>query len=215
MLTPDKKSELKLIDGVKAHNAKYHTNKKATASLYFVLTGPNSGKYAWINGPMNYSDMDWWPGIAHQEDWQINVRNYITDETIQYVQLNWNASHTPPNWGSPDKLLIRTFKVKNKTDSRQKLMQAITKIKEALVKMDAPNPRRVYFNVFRSENGEDISLVYPFKSYKRFKNSNGLPPNFFTEYDKINGDGSFKTDVGDVIQMYSDGWYDEVRVLVK
>ncbi|MDG2372037.1 MAG: hypothetical protein P8L83_05445 [Flavobacteriaceae bacterium] len=140
---------------------------------------------------------------------------YIIDERVQYAQINWDASYTPPNWGSPDKLLIRIFKVNNKTNSRQKLIEAITKIKEALVQMKVPNPRRVYVNVFRSENGEDISLVYPFKSYKRFENSNGLPPNFTAEYDKINGTGSFRTDVGDVIQMYSEGWYDEVRVLMK
>ena len=81
--------------------------------------------------------------------------------------------------------------------------------------MNAEHPRRVYTQLFRSENGEDISLVYPFKSYERFENSNGLPPNFSAEYDKMNGNGSFRSDVGDIIQMYSDGWYDEVRVLMK
>ena len=159
--------------------------------------------------------MDGWPDKTHSVDWQKNISNYVTNEESSYAKLDWDASYSPGSWGYSDYLLIRYFKVKNIANSRPKLMEAITKIKEALVKMDAEHPRRVYTQLFRSENREDISLVYPFKSYKRFKDSNGLPPNFSAEYDKMYGNGSFKSGVGDVIQMYSDGWYDEVRVLMK
>ena len=214
-LTPDRKSEQKLVQGVKMHNAQFHNGPKAKAALYYIISGPKSGKYAWIDGPMNYSEMDGWPDKNHSADWQKNISNYVTNEESSFAKLNWDASYSPKTWENSGYLLIRYFKVKHMANSRQKLMEAITKIKETLVKMNAEHPRRVYTQLFRSENGEDISLVYPFKSYERFENSNGLPPNFSAEYDKMNGNGSFRSDVGDIIQMYSDGWYDEVRVLMK
>jgi len=81
--------------------------------------------------------------------------------------------------------------------------------------MNAPNPRRVYESVFRSENRDDITLVYPFKTFTRFNGSNGLPPGFQVEYDKMHGPGAFRKEVGDVLSKYTNGWHDEVLILVE
>ena len=110
---------------------------------------------------------------------------------------------------------IRTFKIKQDLDSYGKVLEAVTKIGEALKEMNAPNPRRVYESVFRSENRDDITLVYPFKTFTRFKGNNGLPPGFQIEYDKMNGPGAFRKDVGDVLSKYTNGWHDEVLILVE
>ena len=215
LLTPNKKEEAQLIAGVKAHNKKYHSKGKTTASLYYIVTGPNAGKYAWLNGPMTFADMDNWPNSTHMTDWQKNIRNFVVGEEAQYAQLNWEASYTPPSWGSPNVLLLRTFKINNKMDSRSKVMEAIIKIKEALEAMKAPNPRRVYESAFRSGEGTDITLVYPIKNWAAFSTSKGLPADFQTKYDAINGAGAFRRDVGEVLSTYTDGWYDEIRVLVE
>ena len=79
----------------------------------------------------------------------------------------------------------------------------------------APNPRRVYESIIANENGENITLVYPFKSFTRFNNGNGLPSNFQSVYEKINGIGSYRRVVWDVISEFSDGFSDEVLQLVK
>ena len=131
------------------------------------------------------------------------------------AKLNWEASYTPPSWGSPEYLLWRTFKIKQDMNSYGKVLDAVTKIGKALSEMNAENPRRVYESVFRSENREDITLVYPFKSFTRFSNGNGLPENFQSKYDKINGIGSFRRDIGNVITKYTNGYYDEVLMLVE
>ena len=89
ILTPNKKLEGKLISGVKLHNAKYHTGGKSTASLYSILTGPNSGKFVWLDGPMTYADLDQQPDAAHMADWGKNIQSYITDEKIKHAKLHW------------------------------------------------------------------------------------------------------------------------------
>ena len=102
-------------------------------------------------------------------DWGKSIQSYITDEKIKHAKLHSEASCTPAEFGSSDYLLIRAFKLNNKANSMAKILEAITKIKEALVTTNASIVRRVYVSPFRSENGEDISLVYPFKSFIRFE----------------------------------------------
>ena len=177
-LNPIKSNEALLIEGVKKHNQKFHSKGESIASLYSVLVGKHSGQYVWLNGPMKMSDYDNMPNSSHMEDWQKNIRNNITNETVKMAKLNWEASYSPPSWGSPKYLLWRTFKIKQDLDSYGKVLEAVTKIGKALTEINAPNPRRVYESVFRSEDRDDITLVYPFKTFTRFSNSNGLQKDF-------------------------------------
>lgn len=213
-LTPEKTNELNLIHGVKSHNNKYHSEGRTLASLYSVLIGRRSGQYVWLNGPMKLSDYDNMPNKDHMSDWQKNIRNNVTSESVVLGKLNWDASYSPPSWGSPKYLLHRTIKINRKYGSYKKVLEAVTKIGKVLNQIKAENPRRVYESVFSNENGENITLVYPFKSFTRFKNENGLPANFQAEYEKINGMGSFRKDIWDVLSEYSDGMSDEVLQLV-
>ncbi|MDB4280706.1 hypothetical protein N9885_01390 [Flavobacteriaceae bacterium] len=214
-LSPEKSSENLLVEGVKKHNQKFHSKGETTASLYSVLVGAHSGQYVWLNGPMEMSDYDAMPDQAHMEDWQKNIRNYATSETVKLAKLNWEASYSPPSWGNPKYLLWKNFKIKQDLDSYGKVLEAVTKIGQVLNAINAPHPRRVYESVFRSENGEDINLVYPFKTFSRFSKSNGLPEGFQAEYDKINGPGAFRKDVGDVLSKHTNGWHDEVLMLIE
>lgn len=214
-LSPIKSKENLLVEGVLRHNQKYHSNGETVASLYSVLIGQHSGQYVWLNGPMKMKDYDTMPNDEHMEDWQKNIRNNVTHESVKMAKLNWEATYSPPKWGSPKYLLWRTFKVKQDLDSYQRVLEAVTKIGKALKQMNAPNPRRVYESVFRSENRDDITLVYPFKSFSRFSDSNGLPKDFQAKYDNMNGSGAFRKDVGDVLSKYTNGWHDEVLMLVE
>lgn len=213
-LIPEKAKEMKLIEGVKKHNEKFHSEGRTTASLYNVLVGRRSGQYVWLLGPMELSDYDAMPDEVHMSDWQKNIRNNVSSESVLLGKLNWEASYSPPSWGSPKYLLHRTIKINRKYGSYQKVLEAVTKIGKVLTQINAPNPRRVYESIFANENGENITLVYPFKSFTRFNKGNGLPPNFQSEYEKINGLGSFRRDVWDILSEFSNGFSDEVLQLV-
>lgn len=214
LLNPIKSNESLLIEGVKKHKQKFHSKGESNVSLYYVIVGKHSGQYFLLNGPMKMSDYDNMPSSSDMEDYQKNIRNNITNETVKLAKLNWEASYSPPSWGNPKYLLWRTFKIKQDLDSYGKVLEAVTKIGKVLTEINAPNPRRVYESVFRSEDLDDITLVYPFKTFTRFSNSNGLPKEFQSEYDKINGPGAFRKDVGDVLSKYTNGWHDEVLMLV-
>lgn len=68
-LIPEKANEMKLIEGVKKHNDKFHSEGRTTASLYNVLIGRRSGQYVWLLGPMELSDYDSTPDEVHMLDW--------------------------------------------------------------------------------------------------------------------------------------------------
>ena len=46
--------------------------------------------------------------------------------SVKMAKLNWEASYTPPSWGSPKYLLWRTFKIKQDMDSYGKVLDAVT-----------------------------------------------------------------------------------------
>ena len=206
----------KLESGVKKHNAKYHDGKNGPkAYLFNVLTGPYSGQYAWIMGPITLSHMDASISADHTKDWEVNVERYARSHNYQYSTRDEDLTYNPDNEVVGTSILQRVFDVKNKSKDMEAVVGAIKSIKETLVKLDADIARRVYRNQFRSADRKDISLVYPFESWTRFENSNGLPPNFATAYDKINGKGSWQKNVVKGLDNHTDGWYDEIRVMIK
>ena len=206
----------KLESGVKKHNAKYHDGKNGPkAYLFNVLTGPYSGQYSWIMGPITLSHMDASLSSDHTKDWEVNVEKYARSHNYQYSTRDEELTYNPDNEVVGTNILQRVFDVKNKSKDMEAVVGAIKSIKETLVKMDADIARRVYRNQFRSPERKDISLVYPFKSWTRFEDSNGLPPNFSASYDKINGKGSWQKNVINVLDNHTDGWYDEIRVMIK
>ena len=87
-LSPLKSNENLLVEGVKKHNQKFHSKGESIASLYSVLVGKHSGQYVWLNGPMKMSDYDNMPNSSHMEDWQKNIRNNVTNETVKMAKLN-------------------------------------------------------------------------------------------------------------------------------
>jgi hypothetical protein len=206
----------KLEDGVKKHNAKYHDgNSGPKAYLFNIWTGPASGQYVWAMGPMKLSHMDSPLSREHTRDWEMNVERYARSHSYEYSLRDEELTYNPKNELVGENVLVRRFDVKNRFEDMDAVVEALGSITKTLVKMDAKIARRVYRSQFRSADRKDIALVYPFKSWTRFEDSNGLPPNFQDSYDRINGKGSFEKDVMNVLGNHTDGWYDEIRTIVK
>ena len=60
-------------------------------------------------------------------------------------------------------------------------------------------------------------LVYPFKSWSRFDQAwgLGLPDGFMADYEKMNGKGSFRKNVMNVLDKYTYQRTNEVMTMVK
>ena len=95
-------------------------------------------------------------------------------------------------------------------DAEKEAVGSITKV---LKKTNAKFARRVYTSAFRDKY--ELMLVYPFSSWTTFENGQGLTEDFWNSYEKINGKGSQKKLVGDVLEKHTHGITNEVMTMVK
>ena len=54
-VTPDNTKLKALGEAMSKHNKKYHKEGPFMATVYNVVSGPNTGKLVWQMGPLNYS----------------------------------------------------------------------------------------------------------------------------------------------------------------
>lgn len=80
-----------------AHNKKYHATAPYKVSVYSVDTGPYSGAYAWVMGPVTWTQMDAAPGQGeHIVDWEKNINpncEYVGETTYwrNSKEVNYQA----------------------------------------------------------------------------------------------------------------------------
>ena len=77
---------------------------------------------------MELSDYDSTPDVNHMTDWQKNIRNNVSSESVVLGKLNWEASYTATSWGNPKYLLHLTIKISRKYGSYNKVLEEVTKI---------------------------------------------------------------------------------------
>lgn len=203
--------------GVKKHNAKYHDGTNGPkAYLWYTHTGPNSGTYGWGVGPMKFSHMDSDLSEDHIRDWEKNVEKYAFQRDHVFMVRDEDMTYNPENEVVGDNILVKRILVKQGgLEHLQKVEEAVTSIADVLRKTNAKIARRVYKSAFRTDKG-DIMLVYPFSSWTEFEGDRqGLPAGFADDYERINGKGSFKKNVGDILAKHSNGITNEVQTMVK
>lgn len=201
-----------LETGVKAHNAKFHASGEATARLFAIMTGPRSGQYAWVQGPMTYAALDKPLSAEHAMDWDKNVGAHCNGTgEMRIMKRDEERSYNPTNEVTADNYLARIFYgVSNPGET----LEAIGMIKKVYEANKITTARRVYNSEFRTADGESITLVYPFKSFTEFEKTKGLPfADLPKEMDKVHGAGGMDKFLE--LMKSNAGWYDEVRTLVK
>ena len=203
--------------GVKKHNDKFHNGENGPkAYLWYVNTGPYSGQYSWAVGPSKFSDMDQPLSETHVKDWENNVAKYARSHGHTFIIRDEDLTYNPQNKTVGENILVKRFKVKQGSPLHvQELEKAIGSIADVLRKTNAKIARRVYKSAFRTDQG-DVILVYPFDSWASFEGGlQGLPEGFQSNYEKINGKGSFKANVSDVLSEHINGITNEVMTMVK
>ena len=129
---------------------------------------------------------------------------------------NEDMTYNPENEVIGQNILVKRILVKQGgLTALQEVEKAVTSIANVLRRTNAKIARRVYKSGFRTPLG-DVILVYPFDSWTEFEGDRqGLPAGFSDDYDRINGKGSFKKNVGDVLEKYTNGITNEVQTMVK
>ena len=212
-LDPAPGKALDLQNGVKAHNAKYHKEGNSKGYLWSVLSGPRSGKYVWGMGPMKWADMDEPMTDDHLADWEKNVAAHCSNVSgFRYMVRDDKRSYNPENQVTASMMIAKIFTV---TGDRRALLDALWEISKVMKAKRYDQARRVYSSVLNEKDNQEVALIYPFESFKKLETSTGLPEGFQQAFEEINGFGSFRSMVVNPIQANSEGFYDEIRVLVE
>jgi hypothetical protein len=199
--------------GVKAHNAKYHASGEDKANLFSIMTGPRSGMYAWVQGPMSLAQMDKVLSKEHIADWEKNVGAFSKrNGEIRFVRRDAELSYNPDSKEVVENYIVRIFYGVTDLGALRDGMGMVKKIYET---NKIPTSRTVFTTEFRNQEGEDIALVYPFKSWTEFEKRKGLAiDNLSAEMNKGHGANGWKV-FEDKMEAGGPGWYDEVRIMVK
>ena len=211
-LDPIPGKSVELVKGVQEHNAAYHTEGESKAYLWAIVTGPRSGQYAWAQGPMKYAKMDEGLSDAHNADWASKVMaNCRNNEQIRMFRRLDDHSYNPANEVVGTNVLARIF---YNVNDRGTLLEGMMKIKETLAAKKRDYARRVYVSDFQGQEREDVMLIYPFEKWSGMETRRGLESDFGKVFDEVHGAGSWEKTTAKLAES-SDGWYDEIRVMVK
>lgn len=210
MLSPDN-AQLKVLgENMRKHNIKYHKDGPYRATVYNIVSGPNSGKIIWQMGPMLFSHNDSRPSEGgHDEDWRDNVMVHIKKmHTIEYWTQDDDVSNTSMFDGDNSKypiIFVRVGEVEKGHGSS--LKQFYTLIGETVKAMDGVNPWGVYYNQFRQGDlGRHVASASFYKSWTEFDEDDG---NFKETFEKVHGKESWQAflDMGE--RTFSNSW-DEI-----
>lgn len=209
-ITPDNTKLKALGEAMAKHNKKYHKEGPYSASVYNVVTGPNTGKLVWRMGPLNYSHLDGRPSAdGHDEDWRDNVMPNIKKlSTGEYWKQDNKFSNTSMLEGAdPVNILhVRFWEVeKGKGYQIDHLFQQIS---NAVKDMDGENPWGVYYNEFRQgyRIGRHIATVMFLDNWAEYDEDD----NFKEHFVKVNGENSWKAFDEGMSETFSNSW-DEVQ----
>ncbi len=209
ILSPDN-TKLKILgENLRKHNQKYHQGGPYDASVYNIVSGPDTGKMVWIMGPLQFPQLDNRPSAGgHDEDWRDNVMPYLKKvEQGEYWRGDGKLSNTsmlPQNPAEYPILFTRYWEIniahQHQVEARLKL------ISETVKAMEGVNPWGVYYNLFRQGKlGRHIATVGFYKNWTDFDRD----PQFKATFLKSHDEDAWDSFIRDTDLLLDDSW-DEI-----
>lgn len=173
--------------GVKSHNETYHKEGANQAHVDYIMTGKQTGWYAWIMGPCTFTDLDNRPlSEAHDKDWAGKVAPTIA----KYGSTEYWKHNSSLSYASSDEMpkLEEIWFIDLKRGDYYRFKELLTKIKAAFAKK-GDGSMHIYDNQFNENNGRDIAIVWGLKNWAEFDNEDA---SIKKEYEEINGEGTWQ-----------------------
>lgn len=188
LVKPKRGMEKKFEDGVKAHNAMFHSSGPNRATLSQITEGFKSdGWYVWSMGPMTFTDMDHAPGgdAKHDADWDKNVDVYVEEYgESHFWKLQDKLSYTPPNYNPSH---IDVWIVDIKPGMRYEFAE-LMKMNKAVWDAKKYNfSSRVFYNELWNRSGQDAAVIFNFEKYAEYDED----IKFKEDYESVHGPGSY------------------------
>ncbi|WP_340076539.1 hypothetical protein [Leptobacterium sp. I13] len=196
MLTVQPGKSKQFEKAVAYHNKKFHNQDAYGCRVYWIASGPNSGKYIW-SMPSTWSSMDTRPQDenGHNDDWAANVEPTLKAEVhTSYWKTNDKHSRIHKDF-KLDKLLITFFDIKR--GKGKEAMDLIAKVKKVYAEKIPNETYGVYTNEMGStKEGRDLALVWFFEKSSWMSDDHEFPK----KYGEMYGEGSWDT--------FLKEWYD-------
>ncbi len=209
-ITPDNTKLKALGEAMSKHNKKYHKEGPYSATVYNVMTGPNTGKMVWQMGPLNYSHLDDRPSKdGHDEDWRDNVMTNVKKiSTGEFWKQNDKVSNVEiiAESENPFPILHIRFHEVAKGEGHQ-VKHLMSQIGETVKAMEGVNPWGLYVNEFRQgyKIGRHLASVGFYKNWAQYDEEDTFKETFL----KVHGEDSWDAFVDGMDDSFSDSW-DEV-----
>ncbi len=193
-------------ENLATHNKKFHNEGFMSADVWSIFSGSNAGKYAWVMGPLTFSDFDSRErDQAHDDDWNNNVLalcKHVTD--FEWVKLREDLSYTPEGSES-GKELYSVYDVKKGQWYRfEKVLKMAMEVYKA---KDYPDYFRVYYSRFQSNTHRDVAISNGLRTWASLDEKS----TFRKDFEEVHGEGSSDNFLKEYRESYN-SYEDELSV---
>lgn len=156
LITPENDDPAALMAALAKHNRTHHSEGAHSARVYYINTGPNTGKMVWMMGPCTFADLDTRPEC--NEDWGANVGPHIAHmEAGEYWELDAELSKLPPFDPnvSPMPIVRVRYHIFKRGISGFRIQHHFQQISETIKSMEGNRWWGVYDNLFQQGYAAD------------------------------------------------------------
>ena len=168
------------------HNKKFHSEGFREVVVYSISSGSNAGKYAWVMGPLTFTDLDGHElNKAHDVDWNNNVLALCSEVSdFEWWKFQDELSYTPEG-SQTGKEVFTVYDIKKGEGYRFK--EVVKKAVEVYKAKEYPDYFRVYFAEFASDSNRDVALSSGFKTWTSLDEKS----TFKKDFEEVHGAGSW------------------------
>lgn len=177
------------------HNGRFHGEGAHTSGVFYVLSGPRTGKLSYVMGPTTYTDLDSRPtGTDHDRDWGAVMTHCRIHSGTEYWRRNDQLSYTPENMATGARNLsrVRIFEVAD----NQLFIKTQGQIVATIKAMGGKQPRTMYRNQNANKDGRHWGTVTSYKNWAEMDEEGG--GNFQEAFEKIYGDDAWDTFIEEI-----------------
>ena len=185
MLTPHSDKIQEFEKGIAEYNKKYHTSLGEAASVFWIATGKNSGKYVWSMAT-SWDRLDGDAQSANRmAEWNTNVAPYA-EATMETTIWKGDMAHS--NFTKDFTLKnMAVFMLDMKRFKNRELMGVLGKVHKVFKTKDPDGQWGVYWNQLANNDGQDMVWIDFFDSMSWMGENDQFPQ----WYEEVYGEGTF------------------------
>ncbi len=146
-----------LMQGLKAHNEKYHQEGASSVNVWQIRSGPRSASLNWVQGPLTWAHFDEELSDEHLADWRDNVAAHAEVGEWEYWRLVDGMQYIPEGFQARVAQITYWDIHEDKNDNARELTK---KVVEFMKESKMPSAYQMYSNQANSGDGKDWAMIF-------------------------------------------------------